>query len=469
MIKKIFIVIIFSVSIYAQNENPIIAIGDSLVGKVINGESIRELHGNVILTQGKVRITCDKAIQYLAKNEAELIGKVVVTQDSIEVKTSKGKYFGNTQIAFSDAGINLTDGHVKLKSKKGYYYFEEKRSYFFDNVTLEEGITKLFTDKLNYYDNDDKAIAVGNVVVQDTASVLLADSLIYLRQTKFTDAYNNIRLYNSTNNISLFCDRLNDDGIKKISTIWGTPLLLRIEKTEDKADTLVVSSIKMEAYNDSTNNKLIAKENVRINQNMFSSINSNTVFYQNNDSIEIIKQEEDTNPPIIWYDNAQLIGDSIYIYIKNKRLKEIQLKNNSSIISENENYNFRYDQISGKRINIYFGNDNIELTEVFRNVLSIYYVFDDGKKNGLIKSSSETARIYFQDKEVSDVKLFGKPQSEYFPENIIEGKEKEFTIPTFKIYENRPSKDELLSIRKNILFYLEKDKKYNVTKSQLKK
>lgn len=468
MIKKIFILILFAITIYAQNENPIIAIGDSLLGKVINGESIRELHGNVVMTQGNVRITCDKAIQYLAKNEAELIGKVVVTQDSIEVKSSRGRYFGNTQIAFSDAGINLTDGHVKLKSKKGYYYFDEKRSLFYEDVSLEEGITKLFTDKLNYYDNEDKAVAIGNVVIHDTASTLIADSLIYFRQSKFTDAFKNIRLYNSTNKVSIFCDRLKDDGIKKITTIWENPILVRIDSTENNIDTLIVSSISMEAYNDSTN-KLIANDEVKINRNLFSTVNSKTVFYQNDDTIEIIKQEDDLTPPILWNENTQLVGDTVFVKIKEKKLYQIQLKNNSSIISGHKDLDFRYDQISGKNINIFFNDDEIKRTEVYGNVLSIYYVYDEGKPNGLIKSSSESAKIFFNNKEVNDVKLYGKPQSDYYPENQIEGKEKDFTIPTFKLYENRPTKNELISKRKNILQYLDKDTKNYAGKSKPKK
>lgn len=468
MIKKIFLFILISVSIYAQ-ENQIVAIGDSLVGRVINGESIRELHGNVVMTQNNVRITCNRAIQYLAKNEAELIGNVVVTQDSIVIKSPQGRYFGNSQIAFSDAGINLTDGHVKLKSRKGYYYFEEKRSYFFDGVSLQEGVSSLTTDKLNYYDNEDKAVAIGNVMVKDTASTLFADSLVYLRQTKITNAFNNIRLFNSTNNLEIFCDRLDDDGIKNHTRIWENPILVKIDSTSDsKADTLVVSSVTMESFNDSTN-KLIAKDSVKILQNSFSSINSKTILYQNDESVEIIKQEDDSQPPVLWNENTQLVGDSVFIKVKEKKLNQIQLKNNSSIISEHKDLNFRYDQISGKNILIFFDKDEIKQTDVYGNVLSIYYVFDDGKPNGLIKSSSENAKIFFKNKEVEDVRLYGKPQSEYHPENMISGKEKDFTIPTFKLYSGKPAKDELFSKRKNILNHLQKDFSLYARKSNSQK
>ena len=91
MIKYAIVILlfVFSPGLLAQDDM-IRVVGDSLVGKTINGESIREVHSNVIMTQGKVTITCNKAIQYIAKNEAELIGNVVVVQDSIIIKTDLG-------------------------------------------------------------------------------------------------------------------------------------------------------------------------------------------------------------------------------------------------------------------------------------------------------------------------------------------------------------------------------------------
>src|SRR3989339_1591573 len=153
--KYIFLYIILFLSVsYAQEDNRIVAIGDSLVGKLVNGESVRELHGNVVMTQGAVRITCDKAIQYLARNEAELIGRVVVVQDSIIIKTTRGYYYGDTKVAFSEVGIFLTDGHVDLNSKNGYYYFDEKRSYFYEDVKLHDSLSNILTNRLTYFVDD---------------------------------------------------------------------------------------------------------------------------------------------------------------------------------------------------------------------------------------------------------------------------------------------------------------------------
>ncbi|MGQ9644492.1 MAG: OstA-like protein, partial [Ignavibacterium sp.] len=92
----------------------IVVIGDSLIGRVENGESIREVSGNVILTQGNVRITCTRAIQYLSRNDAELIGNVVATQDTLTIKTERGFYYGNLRKTSSNSGVILDDKKVIL-------------------------------------------------------------------------------------------------------------------------------------------------------------------------------------------------------------------------------------------------------------------------------------------------------------------------------------------------------------------
>ncbi|MCG6959446.1 hypothetical protein LJE82_06080, partial [bacterium BMS3Abin03] len=83
-IKIIFLGLLFFVPVLtAQEKQEVIkVVGDSLRGKMINGESVREVFGNVVLTQGNVVVTCDEAIQYISKNNARLTGNVILKQDS---------------------------------------------------------------------------------------------------------------------------------------------------------------------------------------------------------------------------------------------------------------------------------------------------------------------------------------------------------------------------------------------------
>jgi len=81
---------------------------------MVNGESVREVYGNVVLTQGNVVITCNKAIQYISRNEAELIGNVIAKKDTLTIKTARGFYFGNLSKTKSNSGVYLDDKKLYL-------------------------------------------------------------------------------------------------------------------------------------------------------------------------------------------------------------------------------------------------------------------------------------------------------------------------------------------------------------------
>jgi lipopolysaccharide export system protein LptA len=458
---NIYIVLCFFLQagiILAQESDKVIhLVGDSLYGKMINGESVREVHGHVVITQGAVRITCDQAVQYLARNEVELFGNVIVTQDSIVIKTERGYYYGNTKTSFSKSNVNLTDGHIRLDALNGYYYFDEKRSYFYDMVKLNDGVSNLFSDRLTYYNDENKSVAVGRVKVNDTTSTIFADSLIHFRDNRISFGYNNVRIYNTSNKLAIFGDVLEDYGKKNYSKVYGRPIVVRIDTTDNgNLDTLIISARMLESYND-TSKKLVATDSVKIVRGTFASLNSKSFYYQKRDQIQTFKGELDELQPIIWNDSTQLAGDSIYINMKKNRLDYMNIISNASIISSVRNNMSRFDQMSGKNIKMFFGRDGLERTKADGNVLSIYYMFEDNEPNGLLESSSERAVMFFKDKTVSNVKLYGKPVSDYHPENLIKGKEKDFTIPTFRLYTNKPTKKKLLYSRKDILYYLIKD------------
>ncbi len=441
---KFFILFILTINLYAQQDNIIRVFGDSLVGKKINKESIREVHGNVVMMQGAVKIICKKAIHNISRNQAELMGNVIVTQDSIKIYTDLGFYDGNTKVAFSKSGVTYFDGHVHLQAKNGYYFFDDKKAYFFENVRLNDSIAVLTTDTLIYYDNEDKAVAVGNVIVKDTSVTIYADSLIHLRNEKITFAFKNVKIIDPQNHILIYGNKLEDFDYQNYSRITGNPLLIKIDSTNaNQLDTLIISSKLMESYGDSTK-RLIAVDSVKIVRGEFASINNYSVYFQTEGRLYTHKRDDDKIPPVLWDEKTQFLGDTIDIFLKENKIEKMFINSNASVILKNEKYNFRYDQISGKNIILFFGDNGLEKTEVNGNVLSIYYLYEDGEPNGLVKSSAEKALIYLNDNNIEKVIYYGNPNNEYHPENLIEGREKDFIIPDFMIVNSRPKKEELL-------------------------
>ncbi len=424
------------------SEKRLTIIGDSLKGKVVNGESIREVIGNVIITKDDVKITCNKAIQYLARNEAKLIGNVIIVQDSVTIKTERGRYFGKTELTIADTTVHLNKIGMNLIADRGRYNLSTKIARFYGDIKFKDASTELTSDSLFYNEVNEKIFALGNVIVLDSVSVVKADSLIHFRKTKFTNGFGNVQITSKESNLTIFGDTLVDNKEKKIMQVSGNPFLRQIEKlTNNQFDTLFIQSKTMEVNSDSTK-ELIAKDSVKIIRGDFLSKNDYTIYNQSEELITILRQEEKL-APILWYENSQIVGDSIYIKMDSSKIKSVNIFYEAILISEDSTYEFRYNQMSGDTIKLSFTDGKLSETDVKGNVLSIYYMYEENEPNGLLKSSAKQIKILFEENKVSDVKMYGEPMSEFHPENLVEDNEKGFTLPSFILYKNKPDKNKL--------------------------
>jgi lipopolysaccharide export system protein LptA len=438
---------IFCVSLQSQSEDEkITVIGDSLVGKFVEGESVREVIGNVKLVQGNVVVNCNKAIQYLARNEAELIGNVIATQDSLTLKTEKGYYFGNLRKTKSTSGIILDDTEVVLSADSGEYFFNESRAFFQSNVKLIDSTTTLTSDELTYFKNLDKSIAIGNVNITDRDNIITADTLTHFRETKYSLADGNVSIKNLRDNLTIFGEHLEDDGQLKYTLINKNPLLMQVDTTFNidevderriSIDTLLIKSDVMESFRSGTN-IFKATDSVKILRGGFASVNDLTTYYRDEEKIITDKISDDAARPVLWYENSQLMGDSITIYLEEGQIKNLLVNYNSFMLSRNKFFDKRFDQTSSDSVHLYFSNNRLERAEFSGKVQSIYYLYDDDVPNGLVKSTAHKAVIVFLENEIDQVRLFGSPTSEYHPEVKVEGLERTFTLPKFVLKENRP-------------------------------
>lgn len=454
MIIRGVLLFFISIIVFAQQEGErMIIIGDSLKGRTLQGESFREVIGNVIMTQANIRITCRRAIQNITRNEAELIGDVVAVEDSITIKSDRAFYYGSERFTYSDNPVELFDGHITLTAESGYYYFDKDMAIFHDDVKLVDSIKTMYADRLTYFNELNLAEAVGRVNIRDENSSIKADSLLHYRDKDSTAAFGNIVIFDPRNSTVITGGKLNDDGRKKYTFITGAPILTQIDTSETGIiDTLVIFANTMESFSDSVQ-KFIITDSVKIIRSEFYSVNDYSIYYRDEGKIFTHRINEESDPPVMWYDNSQLIGDSITVYIKENELEKTEIIDRAFILSRSTDFPLRYDQISGRIIIMHFAGRELKLTEVEGNVLSIYFLYEEGDENGVLKSSSEKSKIFFEEREVSDVKLFGSIKSEYYPENLVFGQELDFTLPAFRIFKNKPDKELLFKQVINFKYY----------------
>lgn len=452
MIKLFVPIFIFLTAIsFPQEKEMIVVIGDSLIGKVIEGESIREVSGNVILTQGNVKITCRKAIQYLSRNDAELIGDVVATQDTLTIKTERGFYYGNLRKTSSNSGVILNDKKVILTADSGEYYFDENKAVFQSNVKLYDTASILTSQQLIYLRNEDRAIATDNVKIIDSVNTIYADTIDHFRKKQITFASGSVVIRNNENNSMVFGEHLEDYRQEKYTIIDKLPMLVQVDtsKSTDSLgfetitlDTLFITCKVIEVYREPLQ-KFIATDSVKIIRGLFASKNDLTIYFKDDEKIITRKISDEHKQPVLWYDNSQLTGDSITIYISDKKIRELDVEGNAFMLSQNKNFIQRFDQSSAASIKMFFEDNKIQQAEFFGNVYSIYYLYEEEQPNGLMKANSQDAVIIFDENEVSEVKLYGNPGSEYYPEQQVSGNEKSFQLPKFIFIDERPDRQKM--------------------------
>lgn len=447
-------ILLLSTPSFAQQNELITVMGDSLVGKMVQGESTREVFGNVVITQGNVVINCDKAIHFISRNEAELIGNVIVKQDTLTLKTPRGFYYGNLSKTKSNAGIYLDDKKIILTADSGEYYFNEDRAFFESKVKLYDTTTTLTSNELTYFQQQNRAVAIGDVVIFDGENQIIADTLEHFRNTKITFANSNVRLLNLKNNSEIFGEHLEDYRERGYSLIDVKPLFIQVDTSyveredstkEMQLDTLFIKSKIMEAYRDSSQ-RFYAIDSVSILKSDFASQNDLTIFYREDDKIITTKINDTVHQPILWYETSQLTGDSITIYLEDNNIKQLDVDGTGFMLSQNENYLERYDQTSSAQIKIFFEENKIKRAEFYGNVYSIYFMYDKETANGLTKSNSAETIVLFEDNEVAEVKLYKNPASEYYPEQQVNGNEKSYLLPRFVVLQNKPAKEEMYKL-----------------------
>ena len=427
---------------YAQS-GKMTVIGDSLVGETLNGEKIRTVIGNVKIFDKKATVTCDKSVQHLESGNIDLFGNVVFVQDTIKLYTERARYLSENKIGIIDTTLLMITERDSIRADYGKYFFDDEIARFYGNVNARTDGKLLLADTLVYYRSEQKIFARGNVAVQDSASQLFADTLLYFEKEKVTRAYGNVLLQNNENGARSVAGFFLDSSKTKRSYLARKPLVMQIDSANDALDTLLVSAENFAFSRDSAN-IMFARDSVKIIRGNFSLIADSALFDKSENYFVAVRKSDENTPVVLWFEKTQIYGDTISVFLSNNAIETAVISGNVSLIENVDSSRFRYNQISGEQIKLRFRDNELVRMDVSGKTLDIYYLNDEGESQGLIKSSSNSATIVFDSAGVAKVKLFGNPNSEFHPEKLIAGKERDFLLPSFRIFKNKPDKKAFL-------------------------
>lgn len=457
-----FLMIICSVCAYSQD---VITINhaDSLVGKTVDGQQVREAHGNVSLTHNDVKITCGKVIQYMNENKADLYYNVHVIKDTLNIYAPQGTYYGNESKVVCPAGATLNDSKTTLKANYGIYYFNQDLAEFKGNVKINDNKYMITSDELKYFRSVGKSYANGNVKIVTDSATIYTDDLVYEKLIGISTAKGNVKIESDSTIItsdngtyyefekkSIAQDNVKINFLNKNAVIYGNygenyertnytlikgnARLIQIESKEGKTDTLYIFSNNMESFRTKPEH-YIAKDSVKIIRTDFLA--SSQVAYYFRDAGGKGGVMALSKDPAVWKENLQVTGDSIYANFKDE-IEDIYVNRSAFALQLHVENQDRYDQISGIFMYMKFLNNELDYIRVDTNAASIYYVYDNNNPNGANKSNGEIITLNFKDKQVTKVKILGKPKGTFFPESMVNPSA--LRLLGFKIRNDKPAR-----------------------------
>ncbi|MEP7108931.1 MAG: OstA-like protein [Ferruginibacter sp.] len=179
----------------------------------------------------------------------------------------------------------------------------------------------------------------------------------------------------------------------------------------------------------------LAFHSVRIFNDSLQSV-CDSLYYSSEDSIFRLFQN-----PLVFSNNSQIAGDTIYMYTKNKKAERLYVFENGIII--NKTNEKMYNQIAGRTLNGYFKNGELDYMRAKGSPAeSVYYPQDDDSAFiGMNRSKGDVIDIFFLNKEVHKIKFINDVDGTLFPMHQIPEDQK--FLKNYKWEDKRRPKNKL--------------------------
>jgi len=456
-------------TLHAQKKSKIKILGAD-EGKYLEAKygKAKILTGNVRFKQGGTLMYCDSAVLQSETNSMKAYGhvrieekakKTEMTGDSLlyDGNTKKGKLRGTIKLIndeqilrtryldfdvrnnlayYSGGGVitNKNDNSV-LKSRIGYYHSDTQVYFFKDSVSYITDDYKIYSDTMQYNTNSDIVYFHGptdilsdsssiycesgwydkqnrfstfskNVVMVSDQQLLTTDSVAYNEASKKGEAYGNVEILDTTNNIQINGDFAKYNNIARTSLVTGN-MELQLFFTKD---TLHLHSDTLFTDYDSTNtHRLIhAYHHVqyfkpdmqgKCDSLSFSEVDSTMRMYYH---------------PVVWTDSNQVTGKEIIIKTYDGVIQNMRINEQAFIVSEEETD--LYNQVKGKSLFAHFRDNEIYRIDVNRSGQTIYYVRDEDQiLMGMNRLDCSNMSIFIDSLGINNIKFYNQPDGTFFP------------------------------------------------------
>lgn len=449
-----------------------------------------EAFGNVHINDADSVHTYAQYLKYQGKEKHALLRKKVkLTDGKSTLTTEELEYDVTVKIGTYLKSGKVVNEKTTLTSKEGYYYGETRDIIFKQQVVLVNPDYTIHTDTLQYNTDTEIATFTSPTTIRDakrlviktrsgfydlknkkaelykrpfiddstytlTADDMAIDSISGLGEFRGNAVYrgkdslqgfdliaNNIKTNNKKNSLLatqsplLLMKQERDSIYIRADTFYSAKLsdLMKVRAVPQVRDSIPFEFLMDSTKEDSTDKFFEAYYNVRIFSDSLQAV-GDSLFYTLKDSVFRLFQS-----PIVWAQENQVSGDTIYMYVHNKKPERLYVFENAMAISRIDSTEY-YNQVRGNTINAYFDSTGqIHFLRAKGSAENVYYGQDDNKYFiGVNKNTSDVIEIRFLDGKPKRVILLNNVDGTLSPMRQVD--HTEIRLRNFQWYDNKRPK-----------------------------
>lgn len=444
--------------------------------------------GNVLIEQGDTITQTSDYADYDANNKQALSwGNVVLTDPTMTLTTDTLQFDRINQKLYYQSFATIKDETNTLKSKYGNYYLENKKFTATTRVTVVNPKHHLASNHLDYYTNSGLSYLYGPSTITNTENEnkLYSEKGFYNTKTDISHFTKNAKLYLKERTIegdSLYYDKNRGfasatNNIQVIDTVQNFVTRGNYAELFEKKDSLyiikravaisIVDKDSMFVHGDTL--LVTGKPEKRIVRTYHNVKIFKSDLQGKCDSIHTNQQTGYTKmyrDPVIWSDQNQITGDSIYLQsnVETEKLDSLKVFSNAFIVSKDSLSDDNFNQIKGRNMYGKFFNNKLKVLLVKGNAESIYFNRNEDTQilETITKEVSSNIEFTFKDGEIESIKYLKQSDGNTYPPSKLPEEGKKIKGFIWRQSEQPLSKED-------IFIKDSKDKKAPIKKKPLQK
>ena len=365
----------------------------------------------------KTVITSQEGYYYGETGDVYFKRDVHLKDPQFIINTDTLLYNTNKELATFVCPTNIINGKRTIKTQDGYYDMKKKNANFGKRPFVDDSTYTFTADQMAFDDSTGLGDAQGNAVYRSKDSVGGYDIIA-----------NNIKINNKKNAFLatqkpiLFIKQEKDTIYISADTLYSARIsdLKKNRKVPVIRDTLKTDSLKSVPLikTDSAHDRFFeAYYHVKIYSDSLQALGDSLFYSLEDSSFRLFKN------PIAWAQTNQISGDTIYLFLENKKPQRLKVIENALAVSKE--YDEFYNQVRGNNMNALFKEGKISFMRTKGSPAeNIYYARDDHQKFvGVNKSSSEIIEISFDDGKPQRVRFINNLEGTMYPLRQVNHKE----------------------------------------------